>query len=104
MEASPLFNSGKGAVYTWDGEHELDASLMEGLNGNAGAVAGVKTVKSPIELARQVMEESVHVMLSGEGAEQFSRQQGLEQVENSYFNTEHRYKQLQKAKETIKKK
>lgn len=103
MEESPLFNSGKGAVYTWDGEHELDASLMEGLNGNAGAVAGVKTVKSPIELAREVMEESVHVMLSGEGAEQFSRQQGLEQVENSYFNTEHRYQQLQNAKETIKK-
>lgn len=103
MEASPLFNSGKGAVYTWDGEHELDASLMEGLHGNAGAVAGVKTVKSPIALAREVMEESVHVMLSGAGAEQFSRQQGLEQVDNSYFDTERRYQQLQKAKETIKK-
>lgn len=103
MEDSPLFNSGKGAVYTWDGEHELDASLMEGLHGNAGAVAGVKTVKSPIALAREVMEESVHVMLSGAGAEQFSRQQGLEQVDNSYFDTERRYQQLQKAKETIKK-
>lgn len=103
MEESPLFNSGKGAVYTWDGEHELDASLMEGLHGNAGAVAGVKTVKSPIALAREVMEESVHVMLSGAGAEQFSRQQGLEQVDNSYFDTERRYQQLQKAKETIKK-
>ena len=102
MEESPLFNSGKGAVYTWDGEHELDASLMEGKKGNAGAVAGVKTVKSPIELAREVMEESVHVMLSGEGAEQFAKQQGLEQVDNSYFNTERRYQQLLKAKEKIK--
>ena len=102
MEASPLFNSGKGAVYTWDGEHELDASLMEGEKGNAGAVAGVKTVKSPIELAREVMEESVHVMLSGEGAEQFAKQQGLEQVDNSYFNTERRYQQLLKAKKKIK--
>ena len=102
MEASPLFNSGKGAVYTWDGEHERDASLMEGEKGNAGAGAGVKTVKSPIELAREVMEESVHVMLSGEGAEQFAKQQGLEQVDNSYFNTERRYQQLLKAKEKIK--
>ena len=75
---------------------------MEGEKGNAGAVAGVKTVKSPIELAREVMEESVHVMLSGEGAEQFAKQQGLEQVDNSYFNTERRYQQLLKAKEKIK--
>lgn len=102
MEESPLFNSGKGAVYTWDDEHELDASLMEGEKGNAGAVAGVKAVKSPIELAREVMEESVHVMLSGEGAEQFAKQQGLELVDNNYFNTERRYQQLLKAKEKIK--
>lgn len=101
MEASPLFNSGVGAVYTWDGEHELDASLMEGKNQNAGAVAGVKTVKSPIALAREVMEESVHVMLSGEGAETFAAKQGLELVDNSYFNTERRYQQLLRAKETI---
>lgn len=102
MEASPLFNSGVGAVYTWDGEHELDASLMEGKNQNAGAVAGVKTVKSPIALAREVMEESAHVMLSGEGAETFAAKQGLELVDNSYFNTERRYQQLLRAKETIK--
>ncbi|RUO77643.1 isoaspartyl peptidase/L-asparaginase family protein [Idiomarina seosinensis] len=102
MEASPLFNSGIGAVYTWDGEHELDASLMEGQNGNAGAVAGVKTVKSPIELAREVMEQSVHVMLSGEGAAQFAQQQGLEMVDNSYFNTDRRYQQLLRAKQQIK--
>lgn len=102
MEASPLFNSGVGAVYTWEGEHELDASLMEGKNQNAGAIAGVKTVKSPIALAREVMEESVHVMLSGEGAEIFAAKQGLELVDNSYFNTDRRYQQLLRAKETIK--
>lgn len=101
MEASPLFNSGVGAVYTWDEEHELDASLMEGKHGNAGAVAGVKTVKSPIALAKEVMNESVHVMLSGDGAANFAQQQGLEQVDNSYFNTERRYQQLQRAKQTI---
>lgn len=102
MEASPLFNSGVGAVYTWDEEHELDASLMEGANRNAGAVAGVKTVKSPIELARKVMEESVHVMLSGEGAAQFAQKQGLEMVDNDYFDTDRRYQQLQQAKQRIK--
>lgn len=101
MEASPLFNSGRGAVYTFDGEHELDASIMNGANLQAGAVAGVKTVKSPIALARAVMEKSVHVMLSGKGAEQFAAEQGLEQVDNSYFNTERRYEQLQRAREKL---
>ncbi|MGM0481684.1 MAG: isoaspartyl peptidase/L-asparaginase family protein [Pseudomonadota bacterium] len=103
MEASPLFNSGVGAVYNWDAEHELDASLMEGAQGNAGAVSGAKTVKSPIQLAREIMEQSVHVMLSGDGAQQFARQQGLQMVDNSYFNTERRYQQLLKAKDTIQK-
>ncbi len=101
MEESPLFNSGRGAVYTFDGEHELDASIMNGANLEAGAVAGVKTVKSPIALARAVMENSVHVMLSGEGAEQFAQEQGLEQVDNSYFNTERRYEQLERAREKL---
>lgn len=101
MEASPFFNAGKGAVYTFDGGHELDASIMNGATLAAGAVAGVTTVKSPIALARAVMEKSVHVMLSGKGAEQFAEQQGLELVANSYFNTDARYQQLLEAKKRL---
>jgi len=101
LEASPFFNAGVGAVYTFDGTHELDASIMNGANLAAGAVAGVTTVKSPIALARAVMEQSVHVMLSGNGAEQFAQQQGLELVDNSYFNTEARYQQLLRAKQRL---
>jgi beta-aspartyl-peptidase (threonine type) len=97
MEASPLFNSAVGAVYTADRTHELDASIMDGATRNAGAVAGVKTVKSPIALARLVMDKSVHVMLSGEGAAEFARQNGLEEVDNSYFDTERRLEQLERA-------
>ncbi|GAA5140454.1 isoaspartyl peptidase/L-asparaginase family protein [Thalassotalea piscium] len=103
MEESPLFNAGKGAVYTFEGTHELDASIMDGKTLNAGAVSGVKTVKSPIALAQRVMDESVHVMLSGEGAEIFAKEQGLALVENSYFNTQNRYNSLLKAKEKLKK-
>ncbi len=101
LEDSPLFNAGKGAVYTFDETHELDASIMHGRTLNAGAVAGVKTVKSPIALAQAVMEKSVHVMLSGEGAEQFAKSQNLMMVENSYFDTEHRYKALIRAKQKL---
>ena len=101
LEESPLFNAGRGAVYTWDGHHELDASIMNGATREAGAVASVKTVKSPIALAREVMEESVHVMLSGEGAEAFGKQQGLELVDNSYFNTDARFKALQRMKKQV---
>ncbi|MBR9906725.1 MAG: isoaspartyl peptidase/L-asparaginase [Gammaproteobacteria bacterium] len=101
LEDSPLFNAGRGAVYTWDGHHELDASIMNGATREAGAVASVKTVKSPIALAREVMEESVHVMLSGEGAEAFGKQQGLELVDNSYFNTDERFKALQRMKKQV---
>jgi beta-aspartyl-peptidase (threonine type) len=104
MEASPLFNAGKGAVYTFDAEHELDASIMNGKTLNAGAVSGVKTVKSPIALAEKIMEESVHVMLSGEGAEQFAKNKGLTLVDNSHFNTEHRYNALLKAKQKLREK
>jgi len=102
LEESPLFNAGKGAVYTFDGHHELDASIMNGKTLNAGAVAGVRTVKSPIALAEQIMEKSVHVLLSGDGAEQFAKQQSLALVDNSYFDTERRYKSLLKAKKKLK--
>jgi len=101
LEDSPLFNAGKGAVYTFDEKHELDASIMYGLDRSAGAVAGVTNVKNPILLARAVMEKSVHVMLSGMGAEQFAQEQKLELVENSYFDTEFRYESLKRAKQAL---
>ncbi|OKY24942.1 isoaspartyl peptidase/L-asparaginase family protein [Thalassotalea sp. PP2-459] len=104
MEESPLFNAGKGAVYTYDEHHELDASIMDGKTLNAGAVSGVKTVKSPIALAQSVMNNSVHVMLSGEGAEAFAKQENLALVENQYFNTERRYKSLLRAKKKLQQK
>lgn len=104
LEDSPLFNAGKGAVYTYEGEHELDASIMNGKTLNAGAVSGVKTVKSPIILAQKVMNESVHVMLSGKGAEAFAKEQQLELVDNSYFNTKRRFQSLQKAKKKLQEK
>jgi len=99
MEDSPLFNSGKGAVFTNAGTNELDASIMDGNTLQAGAVAGVKTVKNPISAARKVMEETWHVLLSGEGADAFAKEQGLDIVPNVYFNTERQYKSLMKAKE-----
>ncbi|MFD2166876.1 isoaspartyl peptidase/L-asparaginase family protein [Thalassotalea euphylliae] len=101
LEASPLFNAGKGAVYTFEGHHELDASIMDGKTLNAGAVSGVKTVKSPIALAQEVMNNSVHVMLSGEGAEAFAKKQNLELVDNNYFNTKSRYEALLRAKKKL---
>lgn len=101
LEESTLFNAGRGAVYTFEGEHELDASIMDGKSLNAGAVSGVKIVKSPILLAQKVMLESVHVMLSGAGAEAFAREQKLTLVDNSYFNTKRRFESLQKAKKRL---
>ncbi|MGS0535276.1 isoaspartyl peptidase/L-asparaginase family protein [Pseudoalteromonas sp. SaAl2] len=103
LENSPYFNAGRGAVYTYDGSHELDASIMDGRDRQAGAVAGVKHIESPINLARLVMEESVHVMLSGQGAEEFAKQQGVPLVENNLFDTDNRYKSLLKAKEKLNK-
>ena len=99
MEDSPLFNAGKGAVFTGAGTNELDASIMDGATLQAGAVAGVKTVKNPISAARKVMEKTWHVLLAGEGADAFAKEQGLDIVDNSYFHTEHRFKSLIKAKE-----
>lgn len=103
LEDSPLFNAGKGAVYTYEGGHELDASIMRGDTLEAGAVAGVTNVKNPVLLARAVMEKSEHVMLAGKGAEQFAKEQRLELVKNSYFDTEFRFKALQKALESMQK-
>ena len=96
MEESPLFNAGKGAVFTNAGTNELDASFMDGKTLNAGAVAGVKDVKSPIELAIKIMTDSEHVMLSGEGASAFAKEKGLDIVNPSYFYTEDRFQSLQK--------
>ncbi|GHF92549.1 isoaspartyl peptidase/L-asparaginase family protein [Thalassotalea marina] len=103
LENSPFFNAGKGAVYTYDETHEMDASIMYGKNRQAGAVSGVKHIENPINLARLVMEESVHVMLSGAGAEEFAVSHGVPLVDNKLFDTESRYKALQRAKEKFKK-
>ncbi len=99
LENSPLFNAGKGAVFTYDETNELDASIMDGSTLNAGAVAGVSTVKNPINLAREVMLNSPHVMLSGKGAEQFAKERNVEIVDPSYFHTEDRLKLLRKIKD-----
>ncbi len=98
MEDSPLFNSGKGAVFTHEETNELDASIMDGATLNAGAVAGVKRIKNPINLALAVMNDSPHVLLSGDGAEQFAKEQGFNLVDPSYFYTERRYRSLQRVK------
>jgi L-asparaginase / beta-aspartyl-peptidase len=102
LEDSPLFNAGKGAVFTHEGTNELDSSIMDGRTLKAGAVAGLKRVKNPILLARLVMEQSPHVMMTGEGAEAFARQKGVELVDPNYFYTEERWQQLQKAREAEK--
>jgi beta-aspartyl-peptidase (threonine type) len=98
MEASPLFNAGKGAVFTHEETNELDASFMDGNTLNAGAVAGVMNVKSPIELAVKIMTDSDHVMLSGKGASLFAKEKGLEIVDPAYFYTERRFNSLQNIK------
>lgn len=95
LEDDPLFNAGRGAVLSANGLHELDASIMDGRDRSAGAVSGVRHVRSPIVLARLVMERSPHVMLSGEGAEEFALEQGLEPVANSHFTTERRQRELE---------
>jgi beta-aspartyl-peptidase (threonine type) len=98
LEDDPHFNAGRGAVFTWDGRNELDAAIMEGATRKAGSIAGSTTTRHPIALARKVMEASPHVMLSGAGADQFAQEQGLEQVENSWFATPERRRQLDKMK------
>jgi len=97
LEDSPLFNAGKGAVFTHEGKNELDSSIMDGATRRAGAVAGVKHIKNPVLLARLVMEKSPHVMMTGDGAEAFAKEQGMTFVPESYFYTERSWQALQKA-------
>lgn len=97
MEDSPLFNAGKGAVFTAEGKNEMDAAIMDGSTRMAGAVTGVTRVKNPINLARLVMEESPHVFMAGAGAEEFAEQQGVEMVTEDYFYTQRRWDSLQRA-------
>ncbi|MDA3866334.1 MAG: isoaspartyl peptidase/L-asparaginase [Salinivirgaceae bacterium] len=99
LENDTLFNAGKGAVLTAEGKAELDASIMTGKDRNAGAVAGVTTIKNPIKAARMVMDSSIHVMLAGEGAELYSKKMGIEQVPNTYFYTEKSIKRLEAVKD-----
>lgn len=98
LEDSPLFNAGKGAVFTHEGKNELDASIMEGQMLNAGAIAGVRDIKNPINAAREVMLNSDHVFLSGKGASKFAKKQGLEIVSNKYFYTKKRHESLKQLK------
>ena len=96
MEDNPMFNAGVGAVFNEQGEHELDASIMDGSTMQCGAVAGVRTIKNPISLARKVMTETRHVLLAGEGAEKFAKSVGVELVENKHFDTEGRRRSLER--------
>jgi beta-aspartyl-peptidase (threonine type) len=98
MEDSPLFNAGKGAVFTWDGTNELDASIMDGRDRSAGAIAGVKTVKNPILLADTVRTQSEHVMLMGAGAEAFAVEKGFAVTPPEYFATPARREALERMK------
>jgi beta-aspartyl-peptidase (threonine type) len=97
LEDCPLFNAGRGAVFTHEGKNELDASIMDGVTQKAGAVGGVTTVRNPIQLARAVMEKSPHVMLTGRGAEQFALENGFERVDPSWFYTPERWNYLQEV-------
>ncbi len=97
LEDAPQFNAGRGAVFTHDGRNELDTSIMDGASGKAGAAAGLHRVKNPILLARAILDRSRHVMMVGEGAEKFAVEQGIELVDPTYFRTEKRWNQLQRA-------
>ena len=97
LEDSPYFNAGKGSVFTSSGTNELDASVMSGENGQAGAVAGLTNIKNPIDAAIAVMEHSPHVFLIGKGAEEFAVTHGLETVPHSYFYNEYRYQELRQG-------
>src|SRR5580693_1076270 len=98
LEDNPLFNAGRGSVFTLDGRNELDASIMDGRTLKAGAVCGLTRIRNPIELARTVMEHSEYVMLSGEGAEEFALSRGVALVPRSYFHTAERWRQLERIR------
>lgn len=98
MEDDPHFNAGRGAVYTWQGTNELDASIMDGRTRAAGAATGLTRTRNPIRLARAVMERSRHVFLSGAGAEEFAREQGLEEVDPAWFATPERLRELEQLR------
>lgn len=104
LENCPLFNAGRGAVFNHEGKNELDASIMNGIDQTAGAVGGVSTVKNPILLARAVMEKSSHVLLTGRGAEEFAREQGIEMADPKWFFTQDRWNTLQEMLAEEKKK
>ena len=101
LEDNPLFNAGKGAVFNAEGKNEMDAAIMDGKTGMAGAVAGVTTIRNPITAARAVMEKSEHVMLTGKGAETFATEQGIEIVSPDYFFTQQRWNDYLKVKNRI---
>ncbi len=103
LEDSPLFNAGKGSVFTYEGAHELDAAIMDGKTLAAGSVAGVRHIKNPVSLARAVMEKSPHVMLAGAGAEEFALQQGFSLVSQDYFYTQEKWDLLQEVKAEARK-
>ena len=98
LEDNPMFNAGRGSVFTLDGRNELDASIMEGRTLRAGAVCGLTRIRNPVELARAVMERSEHVMLAGAGAEEFASSQGFSFVPQSYFATAERWRQLERIR------
>ena len=102
LEDSPLFNAGKGAVFTNKGRIELDVSIMDGATLNAGTMAGITRIRNPIRAARLVMDKSEHVMLSGKGTTQFAREQGLELVSNRYFKTSERYQSLKQLRRQLR--
>jgi L-asparaginase / beta-aspartyl-peptidase len=103
LEDHPLFNAGRGSVFTSAGTNEMDAAIMDGKTLKAGAVAGLKHIRNPISLARLIMEKSPHVMLSGEGAEAFARENGFELMDPKYFFTQERWDALQRVKKTSSK-
>jgi len=102
LENDPRFNAGKGAVYTSEGEHELDAAIMDGTTLEAGAITGIKTVKHPITLARHVMNNSRHILFAGDGAEAYADQTEVERVKNSYFDTQHRFEDWKESQKDDK--